>query len=112
MIAPELFSTTDTIPGKSVLRNYGVVTSTCVLGINMFKDIAGNFRDLVGGRSKTHQNKIREAQRICFDEMGEQASRAGANAIVGVRMDCEELSGGGKSGMMVVVAVGTAVAVG
>ena len=109
MIPPKCLSTTSEIPGRSIERNCGVVTAECVLGINVLRDMLGAFRDFFGGRSRTHQKSLAEAKRTCFNEMMGQAVALGGDAIVGIRMDYEELAGGGKSGMMLLGMCGTAV---
>ena len=61
-----------------------------------------------GGRSGSHQKALREARETCLEELAEEASGLGADAVVGVDLDYSEISGGGK-GMVLLVASGTAV---
>ena len=109
MILWEYLSTTAEIPGREIARNCGVVTAECVMGINVFRDIAGTFRDLVGGRSKTHQNVLKDARTACFMELIKAAQARGGDAVAGIRLDYEEIAGGGKSGMLLLAVSGTAV---
>ena len=109
MIAWECLSTTSHIPGREVVGNCGVVTAECVMGINVFRDIAGAFRDFVGGRSKTHQNVLKDARVACFRELIREARARGGDAVTGIRMDYETIAGGGKSGMLLLAMSGTAV---
>ena len=101
-------TTTHTIPGREVRGLLGIVTAECVLGINVFRDMLGGLRDIVGGRSGTHQNALREARQSCLEELAQNADELGADAIIGVDLDYSEISGGGK-GMVFLVASGTAV---
>ena len=47
-------TTTPEFPGRQIRESLGIVTAECVLGINIFRDVLGSLRDLVGGRSGTH----------------------------------------------------------
>ena len=100
--------TTHSLPGRETREALGIVSAECVLGINVFRDLLGGLRDIVGGRSGTHQKALREARVTCLDELAEQASALGAEAVVGIDLDYSEISGGGK-GMVLLVATGTAV---
>ena len=66
------------------------------------------FRDLVGGRSGTHQKALQQARATCLEDLAQKAGELGADAVVGVDLDYNEISGGGK-GMLFLVASGTAV---
>ena len=100
--------TTPSVPGRENREALGIVSAECVLGINVFRDILGSVRDIVGGRSGTHQKALREARETCLDELAEEASSLGADAVVGIDLDYSEISGGRK-GMVLLVATGTAV---
>lgn len=102
-------TTTPSIQGKDILRYHGVVTGEAILGANIFKDFFASIRDIVGGRSAAYENELQKARTIAFDEMSQQASELGANAIVGIDIDYETV--GAKSGMLMVSVSGTAVTV-
>ena len=100
--------TTHSVPGREVQEALGIVSAECVLGINVFRDMLGGLRDFIGGRSGAHQKALREARETCLEELAEEASGRGADAVIGVDLDYSEISGGGK-GMVLLVASGTAV---
>lgn len=100
--------TTNTYPGREAHEALGIVSAECVLGINIFRDVFGGLRDFFGGRSKSHQNALAEARETCLRELAERASLLGADAVLGIDLDYNEISGGGK-GMLFLVATGTAV---
>ena len=108
MIAQGLLTTTHAVPGRETRESLGIVSAECVLGINIFRDFLGGIRDLVGGRSGTHQKALRAARETCLNELAQAATQLGADAVVGIDMDYSEISGGGK-GMVLLVATGTAV---
>jgi uncharacterized protein YbjQ (UPF0145 family) len=102
-----IITTTPSIEGKSIVEYKGIVTGEAILGANIFKDIFAGIRDIVGGRSATYENELRSAKDIALREMQERAQALGANAIVGVDLDYENL--GASGGMLMVTASGTAV---
>lgn len=100
-------STTPTIEGKSIRKYHGVVTGEAILGANIFKDFFAGIRDIVGGRSAAYEGELQKARVIAFEEMTQQASQLGANAIVGIDIDYETV--GSQGGMLMVSVSGTAV---
>ncbi len=104
-----IITTTPGIEGKTIQEYKGIVTGEAILGANIFKDLFAGIRDIVGGRSATYENELRNAKDIALKEMEERAASMGANAIVGVDLDYENL--GASGGMLMVTASGTAVSV-
>lgn len=102
-----LVSTTSTLEGRSITTYHGVVFGETIIGANIFKDIFASIRDIVGGRSGSYENVLREARQTALEEMTQQASALGANAVIGVDFDYETL--GQTNGMIMVIATGTAV---
>ena len=102
-----ILSTTPTIEGHPILAYKGIVTGESIIGANFVKDFFAGIRDIIGGRSGSYEQVLREAKGTALAEMQERASRMGANAIVGIDIDYETV---GQSGSMLMVAVsGTAV---
>ena len=52
---------------------------------------------------------LRDARRTALGELRREAPMVGADAVIGIDLDYQELTGGGKGGMIMVVATGTAV---
>ena len=105
-----IHTTTPDIEGKEITKYHGVVTGEAILGANIFKDIFASIRDIVGGRSAAYEQELQKARIIAFDEMSQQASELGANAIVGIDIDYETV--GAQGGMLMVSVSGTAVTLG
>lgn len=80
-----------------------------VSGVNFIKDFAAGLSNFFGGRSKSYEGELIEARENAIKEMEMRASRLGANAVIGVRIDYEVLGQGGN--MLMVTASGTAVVV-
>ena len=102
-------STTPSIEGKKIINYHGVVTGEAILGANIFKDIFASIRDIVGGRSAAYEEELHKARTIAFEEMSQQATDLGANAIVGIDIDYETV--GAQGGMLMVSVSGTAVTI-
>lgn len=91
-----------------IQERFGIVTSECVLGMNIFRDIFANFRDVFGGQSLSSQKVLEDLKEKALMELRNEAYLLGANAVIAVDLDYSEFSGGGKS-MLFLVASGTAV---
>jgi uncharacterized protein YbjQ (UPF0145 family) len=102
-------STTPTIEGKRITQYHGVVTGEAILGANIFKDFFAGIRDIIGGRSASYEKELRKAREIAFAEMETQAQSLGANAIVGIDIDYENITMGNNGAMLMVSVSGTAV---
>lgn len=102
-------TTTPSIQGREITDYLGVVVGEAILGANIFKDIFGAVRDIVGGRAGAYEQELGKARDIAFDELETEARMLGANAIVGIDLDYEVV--GSKGGMMMVSISGTAVKV-
>ncbi|MGP9767190.1 YbjQ family protein [Halomonas sp. AOP13-D3-9] len=105
-----ILTTSSHLEGYRVTDHLDIVSSECVFGMNVIKDMFAGFRDFFGGRNKSSQNALRDARVACLDELRVEAAQLGANAVIGIDLDYSEISGGGKS-MLFLVATGTAVKV-
>lgn len=102
-----LLTTTNTIEGKKITRYVGLVSGEAIIGANLFRDIFAGIRDIVGGRSGSYEQVLREAKDNSLTEMEDNARRLGANAIIGIDLDYETVGQNGS--MLMVTASGTAV---
>ena len=102
-----LLTTTNTIENKNIVRYVGLVTGEAIIGANLFRDIFAGIRDIVGGRSGSYEEVLREAKDNAVSEMEENARRLGANAVIGIDLDYETVGQNGS--MLMVTASGTAV---
>lgn len=105
----EVILTTETASNLNVVQRLGVITAECAYGMNIFKDLFASISDIFGGRNKSIQNTLKDARKNVLAELQKEAFSLGANAVVGIDLDYSEISGGGKFGMLFIVASGTAV---
>ena len=104
-----ILSTTPQIEGRTIREYKGVVTGETIIGANFVKDLFAGIRDIVGGRSGSYEQVLREAKDTSMNEMMERARAMGANAIVGIDIDYETIGGNGS--MLMVATSGTAVVI-
>lgn len=101
-------TTTNSIEGKRIVEYKGIVFGEVVSGVNFLKDFAAGLSNFFGGRSQSYEGELIEAREDAIREMERRASRLGANAVVGVKIDYEVL---GQGNMLMVTASGTAVVI-
>ena len=102
-----IFSTTNSLEGKTINQYLGVVSGEVILGANIFKDLFAGIRDIVGGRSGAYEKSLQDARSVAFTEIKEKAEKLGANAVVGIDIDYETI--GTNSSMLMVSVTGTAI---
>ncbi|OHB67246.1 MAG: hypothetical protein A2Y77_00690 [Planctomycetes bacterium RBG_13_62_9] len=86
-----LLSTTDTIPGKSIVRHIGLVRGNTIRARHFGRDILAGLRNLVGGEIAEYTKLMGESREQALDRMIEEARKVGANAVVGVRFSTSEV---------------------
>lgn len=102
-----LITTTSNIEGKHISNYIGLVNGEAIIGANVLKDFFASITDVVGGRSGAYEQALREAKSIAIKEMMDQATRLGANAVIGVDMDYQTIN----NTMLMVSVNGTAVVI-
>lgn len=105
-----LTSTTNSIENATIEKYIELVSVNVVVGTNFFSDFGASLTDLFGGLSDTYQNKLEKIYKIGIDKLKFKARNIGANAVIGINIDFDEISGKGKS-MFMISAIGTAVKV-
>lgn len=100
-------STTNHIDNGKAVAYYGVVSSHIVAGTGFLSDLAASFSDLFGGRSGSYRRQLESLYDEALDEVSEKATALGANCILGLKIDMDNISGKGMS-MFMITATGTA----
>lgn len=95
---------TDRIEGCRV-RMLGLVKGSTIQSKNVVRDLGSGLKTLVGGELKAYTEMMNEARDIATNRMIEDASRLGADGIVGVRYATSAIMQGAAE----VMAYGTAV---
>ena len=97
--------TTFEIPGKRVVRVFGLVRGNTVRARNLGRDILAGLRNVVGGEVHEYTKLLAESREHALDRMTEEARSLGANAVVGVRFSTSEVANHAAE----ILAYGTAV---
>lgn len=103
-----LLTTTSTLDGWQVDDYLGPVSAQFVIGTGLFADFFSGWTDLFGAHSKSYQRKLDRIHDEALQMISDKALRLGASAVLGLRVDHDEIAGNGKS-MLMVTATGTAV---
>ena len=86
------------------------ISSHVVIGMNIFKDLFSGLTDIFGGHSTSYEKTLSSLNEKALNQLREKAQSLGANAIIGMSLDIDEIGAQGKS-MMMITATGTAVRV-
>ncbi len=107
MIDQSMVTTNIELAGYRVIQNLGVVRGITVRSRSLFGNIAGGFQTLFGGNISIYQELCEKTREEAFQQMLEHGAGRGANAVLNMRYDANEVI----SGVTEVLAYGTAVIV-
>jgi uncharacterized protein YbjQ (UPF0145 family) len=102
-----LVTTTNELPGYRVVRHLGVIRGLTVRSRSVVGNIGAAIQILFGGTISVYTKLAEETRQEAFDHMLRQAEAVGANAILAMRYDANEIA----SAVTEVLAYGTAVVV-
>lgn len=102
-----IVSTMNDLPGHRVDEVLGEVTGLTVRSRNVGTQLGAGFKALVGGELKGLTKQLAESREEAKARMVEEATALGANAVLAVRFDSDEVGNGYQE----LVAYGTAVKV-
>ncbi len=80
-----ILSTTESVPGREVAENLGVVRGNVIRAKHIGTDIIASLRNLVGGEVSEYTKLMAEAREQAFDRMVREAQGRNADAILGIR---------------------------
>lgn len=103
-----LLSTTNTLEGWEITEYLGTISSNAVIGANVLSDIAASWTDFFGGRSGSYEKRLQQIYKEALSALENKASDVGANCVVGLHIDIDEISGKGSQ-MFMITSYGTAV---
>ena len=100
-------TTTNDLPGFRITRHIGLVRGVTVRSRNAISDAIGGVQSMIGGRVGAYVKLAEAARQEAYDELVAHARDMGANAILAMRYDANEI----MPGVTEVLAYGTAVVV-
>ncbi len=102
-----IVSTTNDIAGYRIVRHLGLVRGITVRSRSVVGNFFGGIQTIFGGKLSVYVNLAEATRQEAFEHMCAHAADAGANAVVGMRYDANEI----MDGVTEVLAYGTAVIV-
>ena|SRR5262245_18524182 len=106
-VNPKLVTTALELPGHRVVENLGLVRGIVVRSRSIVGNIGAALQTLVGGNITLYTELCEKARADAYRLMMDHAAEMGANAIIAVRYDANEV----MDGVTEVLAYGTAVVV-
>jgi len=104
---PSMTTTAFELQGHHVTKNLGVVRGITVRSRSIFGTIGASLQTLVGGNITLFTELCEKTRNEAFDQMLTHAEELGANAVIGIRYDANEV----MDGVTEVLCYGTAVVV-
>ncbi len=95
------------LPGVRVTRNLGVVRGITVRSRSALGNMVGGLQTIFGGNITVFTELCEQAREEAFNLMMQHADQMGANGIIGVRYDANDV----MDGVTEVLAYGTAVVI-
>jgi uncharacterized protein YbjQ (UPF0145 family) len=102
-----IITTSDTVPGKRIVKTLGLVRGNTIRARHLGHDILAVLRNIVGGEVVDYTKMLAEAREQALDRMVAEAEKMGANAIVTLRFATSMIMQGAAE----LLAYGTAVMV-
>jgi uncharacterized protein YbjQ (UPF0145 family) len=106
-IDPTLVTTALEIPGYRLVRNLGMVRGIVVRSRSVFGTFGASLQTLIGGDITLFTSLCERTREDAYARMVLHAQERGANAVIAMRYDANEV----MSGVTEVLAYGTAVTV-
>jgi uncharacterized protein YbjQ (UPF0145 family) len=89
-----LITNVETIPGKKIVKLFGLVSGSTVRAKHVGRDIMAGMKNIFGGELKGYTELLRESRDESIKRMIAQATDLGANAIVNVRFSTSSVAAG------------------
>jgi len=107
MLDQTMITTSIELNGYRITKNLGVVRGITVRSRSLFGNMAGGIQSLFGGTISIYVDLCEKTREEAFRLMMQHAAERGANAIINMRYDANEV----MNGITEVLAYGTAVMV-
>jgi uncharacterized protein YbjQ (UPF0145 family) len=102
-----LISTMNDVAGYEVVHVHGEVYGLIVRACNVFSNIGAGLRTIVSGEARGYTKLLMDSRDEATERLREAAAARGANAVLAMRFDCNEIG----NIMSEVAAHGTAITI-
>ena len=107
MLNPAFVTTAFELPGYRVVRTLGIVRGITVRSRSVIGTIGAGLQSLIGGNITIWTELCEHTRQEAYELLSQHAQQLGANAVIGMRYDANEIA----QGVAEVLAYGTAVVV-
>lgn len=107
MLDPQLITTSTELAGYHITKHLGIVRGITVRSRSLLGNIGGGIQSLFGGQLSIYVDLCEKTREEAYQYMIQHANERGANAIINMRYDANEV----MSGITEVLAYGSAVVV-
>jgi uncharacterized protein YbjQ (UPF0145 family) len=102
-----LITTANELPGYRIVSNLGIVRGITVRSRNVFMNFGASLQTLIGGNITIYSELCEKARQEAFDLLVQHADAKGAEGLIAIRYDANEI----MAGVTEVLVYGTAVKV-
>jgi uncharacterized protein YbjQ (UPF0145 family) len=102
-----LIVTTNDVPGHRIVKTIGLVRGITVRSRNIVSDAIGGLQSMLGGRVGAYVKLAETSRAEAYDDLVAHARDVGANAVIAMRYEANEI----MEGVTEVLAYGTAVVI-
>jgi uncharacterized protein YbjQ (UPF0145 family) len=103
----QLITTANNLEGYRITKHLGLVRGITVRSRSLFGNIGGGLQSLIGGKLSIYVELCEKTREEAYQLMIQHANEMGANSIINMRYDANEV----MQGITEVLAYGTAVVV-
>ena len=104
----QIYLTTETSINTPIEKRLCIVSSQCVYGINIVKDMFSFFKDIIGGRIKSLEDALEESNKEILNDLKKKAYLEGGNAVIGIKIE-HTYNNANNGSILSVFATGTVV---
>ena len=90
----DMTTTAFTLDGYKVIKNFGIVRGITVRSRSIIGTIGGTLQTLVGGNITLFSELCEKTREEAFEMMLKHAEDLGANAVIGIRYDANDIMNG------------------
>lgn len=107
-LSESIYLTTETSINTPIEKRLCIVSSQCVYGINIVKDMFSFFKDIIGGRIKSLEDALEESNKEILNDLKKKAYLEGGNAVIGIKIE-HTYNNANNGSILSVFATGTVV---
>jgi uncharacterized protein YbjQ (UPF0145 family) len=106
-VEPMMVTTATELPGYRIVRNIGIVRGIIVRSRSILGSLGVGLQTIIGGNITLYTQLCEKTREDAYELMMQHAAEHGANAVIAMRYDANEI----MQGVTEVLAYGTAVMV-